>query len=689
MHTIQLCKVLITAITLVVTTAVFSSEKEDIETLYRDASMISIATGRSMPISQAPSVATVITAEQMESMGATSLSEALAIVPGVNVIWRPQGDYYVIRGMQSNSNFNPEVLILLDGISQNDVHLGNGRKRIFEVPWQMVDRIEIVRGPGSALYGADAMAGVINVITKKFNTTPATEVSLRGGSFDTAEARLTGKGKIGDIGSVLSAQLRTTDGHEPFIERDAQTYWDEIFGTNASLAPGTMQTWARDYNLMWDLSTDHWLLRLRTWEKTLGVAGLVGALDDRGVTKSYVHSTDLRYNDPRWSDNWGLQWDLSYHKFHIRTEGAMGYPPGAFGGAFPNGLFDDPRYSEGRLRSELAGNYTGFSSHITRIGTGVERSRVYDVGEARNFRYSPIGLPIPTGPITEVPNNLLYSKNADRTLYYLYGQDEWALKKDWALTSGIRYDHYTDFGSAVNPRIALVWTTRQDLTTKLLVGRAFRAPTFLELYAQNTPAIIGNPELKPTTITSYDLVFDYRPNRKVMTGTNLFYHDLENQIGVTNGPLGTSNYNIEGQVGYGVEWEFSWEMTERLSVRGHYTHLDAVLKETDRSPGFAPANSANIRVEWKVAPEWVFNTNTRYVADRKRAPGDNRPNIKDYTITDVTLRHKPATSIWDIGISVFNIFDEDARDPTDGQAIYYDFPLPSRVVYLTTRATWR
>lgn len=667
--------------------ALWAASPEDVEQFY-DENSISIATGRSMPINIAPAVATVITAEELEAIGATTLSEALTLVPGVNVTYRSQGDLYVIRGIQSDSNFNPEVTILIDGVPQNDVHFGNARKFTSQIPWQNIARIEVIRGPGSAIYGADAFAGVINIVTKRPSEVHGVELGIRGGSFDTGELRGTVKNEIGDTTSVLSVQARTTDGHEPWIEEDAQTYWDQIFGTNASLAPGNMQTWVDDYNLMWDLRRDKWQLRLRNAGRTMGITGIVGALDDQGKTESQYYSADLRFHDPRFSDNWTVSWDTGYLRYEILAKDTHAFPAGAFGGAFPEGVLDDPGYTEDRTRTELSGVYSGFSKHVLRIGTGGEYARVYDMTEARNFTYSPFGMPIPTGTYEALSEDEMFSQEKDRTVLFAYVQDEWTLAQDWALTTGIRYDNYSDFGSTINPRVALVWTTRQDLTTKLLAGKAFRAPTLLDLYAQNTPSIIGNPDVEPVEIQTYELAFDYRPTSKLRTGLGFFYHDISNQIGVTTTPLGSLVDNVEGQTGNGFEVDFRWEMSTSMTLRGYYAHQKNELKEIHVSPGNAPENSANLRFDWRFMPAWYFNTNMRWVADRPREPGDSREPIDDYLWFDVTLRYKPANQNWNLGITVNNVFDADARDPVPETDMPNDLPLPERAIYAHVRTFW-
>ena len=142
----------------------------------------------------------------------------------------------------------------------------------------------------------------------------------------------------------------------------------------------------------------------------------------------------------------------------------------------------------------------------------------------------------------------IYIPNREREIYYVSLQDEWLFQSDWEMTYGIRIDKYSDFGNTVNPRLALVWATDLNLTSKLLYGRAFRAPSFNELYAINNPSILGNPDLKPETIDTVELVFNYRLNNENRIQLDLFRYDIDDLIQYVRDDSGTSftTQNTEG-----------------------------------------------------------------------------------------------------------------------------------------------
>lgn len=660
--------------------SVFAAQEEDITILHRDTKTIGIATGHQIPLNLAPSVATVITAEDLDSIGATTLSQALALVPGVNVLYRPQGDHYIFRGIRADSSWNPDWLLMVDGVPQNDVQLGNQRQFIGDVPLQTIARIEVIRGPGSALYGADAFAGVVNIITKRPDEVTQSEARIRGGSWDTREGRYLHSSEMFGFKSLLALQAKRTDGFEPFVEKDSQTFQDNRTGTHASLAPGHMKTWKRDYNLSWDLQQGPWDLRWRNHSRE--ESQLFGsALDPNGWFNPRMNSLDLLYDQPRFSDNWALKGHIGWFKHKEDSYDTWIYPPGAFG-TFSDGVRDEIGYTEDRIHSELSGLYKGFSEHEVLLGAGAAHHRSYDTRERRNYSLAANGTPIPLGQMVELNSSDAFAPDGERTVYFAYIQDEWALARDWRLTSGLRHDEYSDFGPTTNPRLALVWSTTSDLTTKFLAARAFRAPTFLDLYARNNLAVIGNPELKPELITTYEVSFDYRPTSEFRTGINFFRHLITDKIHAVRGTLATTNQNSGDQRGYGGEWEWQWNINNDLTLNGWYAHQKNQTVNDGTDPGFAPHDSANSRLDWRFLPNWHFNTQVTWVANRARPATDVRGPIADYTIFDITLRYKPRNTSWSAALSVFNLFNRSTEDPGNPPGRdRSDYELPKRSIF--------
>lgn len=654
---------------------------EDIERFHQSADTVGIATGHQMPLNLAPAIASVITSAELDSIGATTLAEALALVPGVSVMARGHGNHFIFRGIRSDNNFNPDWLLLVDGVPQSDVLFGNQRQFIGDMPLQSIDRIEVIRGPGSALYGADAFAGTVNIVTKRPVDVDSSELRVRTGSFDTREARYQQSNRFGGIASLVSIQAIRTDGPRPLIEMDAQTFWDRRLGTNASLAPAHRETWEEDYNVNLDFQKDAWRLK---WHhrQTKYADALGGALDPGGYFTPKVNSLDLLYDKPSYATDLDLRAHLGWWRYDADSHNTRVYPPGAFLGLFPDGVFDEIGYTEDRLHTEVTGLYRGIRDHNVLVGAGAGKNKVFDVRERRNYRLPPGSFPIPLGRVVELGPDDVFAPETDRTLLFTYAQDEWAFARDLTLTTGVRYDDYSDFGSTTNPRIALVWATTAELTTKFLAGKAFRAPTFLDLDSRNNPSLIGNPDLQPERIETYEVSTNYRPSPQLRTGVNIFYHKITDKIRAIQGTLQTTNENVGTQRGRGGEWEWDWKVTNNVSLKGWYAHQKNET-ESGANPGFAPQNSASIRLDWRFMPNWNFNTNVLWVADRERPSDDVRSDLSDYTLVDVTTRYRKRNSPWGFGLSIFNVFDKEAYDPTDPPGRdRSDIPLPGRTAYL-------
>jgi iron complex outermembrane receptor protein len=353
---------------------------------------------------------------------------------------------------------------------------------------------------------------------------------------------------------------------------------------------------------------------------------------------------------------------------------------------FPDGLIGKPDLVERNLALAATTSYEGWPNQRLRIGAGVQRNEA-STNEAKNFgpgvidgTVSPIG-----GGLTDVSNTAnKFMLDTGRTLVYALLQDEWQMRRDLALTAGLRYDHYSDFGSTVNPRLALVWETSDRLTSKLLYGQAFRAPSFVELYAVNNPAYLGNRKNVPETIKTLELAFDYQPVDTLRTALNLFGYETKDNIEFRADPAPAttiSAQNIKGQRGHGFELEGEWRPYPAVQLRANYAWQHSELRATGQRVADAPGQSAFLDARWKFLPGWTAGAQVNRVADRKRVAGDTRDAIADYTTVDMTLRHQFIAQDMELAASVRNAFNADAREPGNG-TIPGDYPLEKRSFYL-------
>ncbi|MGB7597728.1 MAG: TonB-dependent receptor [Gallionella sp.] len=667
--------------------AAAQTTEEDLALAYGDKSMISIATGSTQPIDRAPAVATVITARDIAAMGATDLDQALESVPGLHVSMSNVGmnPIYEFRGIATKNN--PEVLMLVNGLPITSVLWGDRGQILGGMPLENVARIEVIRGPGSALYGADAFSGVINIITKTAADIKGGEFGLRGGSYNTRDAWTQYGGKLGILDAAFYLRAGNTDGQKGIIQQDAQTTWDQIFSTNASLAPGPVSAESKGIDARADLSHEAWRLRTPYQQREVGTgAGVAGSLDPNGRGQASRLFMDMSYEQANWAPNWDLSGVAGFYNIKENGDPAyMLFPTGAFGGAFPNGMIGDPEHAEQHSYANVSAFYTGLEQHRIRVGTGYQIEDMYQTQETKNYNaaFQPLCTPLPcTPPTVDATGNpaLVYMMPHTRNVSYAFAQDEWSFARDWALTAGVRHDDYSDFGGTTNPRLALVWNAAYNVVVKAMHGTAFRAPSFAELYAINNPVAIGNPNLKPETIKTDELAFSWQPVAKLQNNLNFFRYRMSNIIL----PITGSTYENTGdQVGRGLELESTLDATSTIRLTGNFSLQHSIDQTTGLDAGMAPHRRLFVLADWRFAPLWQVSTKANYVADRMREPGDTRPKIPDYTLVDLTLRRKSFAGDWDVSAMVTNLFDRAAWEPTfQSVGMISDLPLPGRAFYL-------
>jgi outer membrane receptor for ferrienterochelin and colicin len=476
------------SLTIIADKSVADSDLE-LMSLYGGEEFISIATGVTQPIAKAPAVASVVTAEEIEKIGARDIDDVLETIPGLHVARDSTGynPIYTFRGIYAG--LNPQVLMLINGIPITNLFQGDRNVVWGGMPVQSISRIEVIRGPGSALYGADAFAGVINIVTHEANGEEHFEAGARYGTFNTKDFWVSKGGSIGDLKFYGILEGQKTDGFNEKIKADAQSLWDMFSGTNASLAPGSVNTQRENYDARLELVYKNLTLRggLQSRNNAGDGVGTAQALAPDNRLSSQRFNTDLTYDNKAIIKDLSLKVQASYLHTTQEVEGDLVlYPAGSTGpffdpetllpiypGGFPDGVIGSPEVYERHSRLNISSFYTGIDKHEIGFGTGYYYGDVYKVKESKNFEFPPSTEPpiiIPGGPVVDVSDTQkVFLEEDERINKYLFLQDIWQLANDWELTAGVRYDHYSDFGDTVNPRFALVWsTTRKVKPSELL-----------------------------------------------------------------------------------------------------------------------------------------------------------------------------------------------------------------------------
>lgn len=448
-----------------------------------------------------PSALTVITRRQIEEMGAHSLAEVLRLVPGLNFRMTPMGNFYGIRSFGS-SPFSTRILLLVDGFPFNSPDKGGlsghpGFDDFF--PLEQIRRIEIVKGPGSVLYGQNAFEGVINIITRDPEESARAEVDFFGGARGRSRISVTTGGKRGNFGYTFTGKFNREEGPLEYQRRDGV----KIRGGDA---------YFRSAYKGFELT---YLLHRDTYD-SFNFAG-----ERTAEPEQTLHMLTLSYArqlNPAWS----YRARMLYNRRDGTTCAACHDPRG--NGTLING-------AAANVSAEHETNqraWANFQLNFTPVGS--RHNVIFGVEHQ----------------LDRVTKNIVQRTDHERAINTTgaFVQDEIALSRNLIATLGVRLDENERTGSAASPTASLVYQPRGNLIFRALFGRAFREPTWNEFFINQRflPQLIpigasmvelrrvGNPNLKPEKINTAELGFEYFINRKYSLKADTYYSYVQDYI---------------------------------------------------------------------------------------------------------------------------------------------------------------
>lgn len=640
-----------------------SETQAELQLLYDEQALVT-ATRRSTPLRKAPAIATIITAEEIRNMGARNLLDVLKMVPGIGISTNEYGVNMVeVRGIRGS--INEKILFMIDGHSMNRNYSGSGLYlQADTLPVENIRQVEVVRGPGSALFGNSAFVATINVITRDADEIDGLEAKVGGGSFDTFKGNLVGATTYGDKLAVSgSFDYFRTSGPRLRVESDV------LRATPWSMAPGSTrldveQTDAFLKIVYGDLSLRGHYIATR---KGMNI-GLGYALTDDNYIDKENYWTELAY-DLRLSDTLSAHLKMFYDNYSQDPQ--VKIFPNGFNGVFPQGMIGKPQVKDRTIGGEMQVDWTPFKGNHLIAGLSFEEMQQYNVRQLANF--DPL-THADIGPIQEVAN---WNRDANRQIWATYLQDEWQLLERLNLTAGARYDHYSDFGATVNPRVGLVWNFLDNADLKLLYGRAFRSPSFYELYNINNPAVVGNPGLKPERIETWETGVSYRFSRALNLDLNYFHSSIDDLITKDSSKTPVVFINAGKSVTQGMELGLNGSAFTTLQWRVNYVWQDPRDDITgDRLP-YVPTHRATGSLNYPLTQYLNLHSDLHWTGPRPRATGDSRAEMPDYTTVDLAITARDFWKGLEFQVAVHNLFDKRYSDPdTSGAAnsVPGDFP---------------
>lgn len=610
---------------------------------------VTIASKTKETVAQAPSSVTVFTRNQIKALGITELGELLNQMVGTQMLFDvvPSGPtrHTSVRG---SVGFGNDVLYLLNGQRLNNYHSNSANMIYRRISLHNVERVEVIRGPGSALYGSGAFAGVVNIITTDAND-EHNDATLEVGENQSVRGATNLSYNAGKWGIALSAQT---------INDEGQTYsglYDRFNRTGGK---------ARDPQQGHDLMlTAHYgdlkFSIFNTAHETEDYYLFRGGLSPRNNLKTESTLFDLSYQH-QISNSLNGHYRLGMQRGTVKgaaLNGAGNSVP------FPqDDAFSGPDFEHEMRNGEAYWVWQAHPTHTLTFGFNREEAESPHAYTQANYNVSIGRPPFPyLTTVTQLPGRLVADKKV--VINGLFVQDEWRINDAWSLTTGVRYDDYNLSDSVFSPRAALVYQASKQDTFKLLYGQAFNAPALGALY--NTTG--GNPNIEPTTLRSWEFAW-WHEQSDFRNGITLFYNEINNAIVFvpTSGGLSLA-VNADEQRTSGLELETSWQPTLRWRISANYTYLFKnstsfpVATGTPRLEDWLARQFGSVRINYQYK-KFNFNLNGIISDNAKALPQD--------TITVFNLmssyRYTPALELF---ANVKNLFDEEYNAIATGSGL--------------------
>jgi vitamin B12 transporter len=563
------------------------------------------------PSDESASSTTVITASDIESRQLRTVPDVLATVPGLNVVQSGgPGDQtsVFIRGTNSN-----HVKVLIDGIDVSDPSNPPGSYDFGQLLTGDIERIEILRGPQSGLYGSDAIGGVISITTKSGYGPPRFVFSTEGGSFGTTNERAGLSGSQGDFNYVFNVQ-HFQSASTPVTPA-------------SDLAPGEQRN--NDFYDNWTYSTK---LGYKVTDNF--AVNVVGRYTDSKLHftgDDFVDFFPLSFAEP-------IQSQQVDHQFAGRAE-AVWSPTAAlknfFGVNYSNSWTWelDPNMDTGFVTPTVLPPMVNLGTRTKEDYRGelqVAPGQLFVFGaedQNETLRTNSSSIIDPTFCC-----ETFFITNAERRNDAGWLELQNQLTRQFSIVSNVRYDANEDFGDHTTFRVAPVYVVPQtDTKLKASYGTGFKAPPLVDLYVNFLPGFLANPDLKPEESKGWDIGFEQPlANDSFRFGSTYFRNDINNLIEavITQTPGVESLANIEEASTFGFENFAAWRVNSRLNFRADYTYTVAKVDESNSTsctiPPIMPPcdgqqlvrrpkNKASLTTNWQATERLSLSSTLLYV----------------------------------------------------------------------------
>lgn len=599
---------------------------------------ISTAARYEQTLSSVAASVTVITSEEIERYGWTSLPEVLQSIPGFYLTYDRNYTYVGVRGIGRPTDYNSRIMVLRNGIALNgDIF---GAAPMPEIDSATIERIEIVRGPGSALYGSHAMLAVVNIITKSSDAIDGVGGSVMYGSHEK-------KGGTLLMGKTLSGGLRITASGFWQKSRGADLYFPDFDspGTNNGVAKGL--DYEELHNFHFDLEKGKFRLTGSMRSRTKGIP-----------TASYGTAFNVDSNTTDKQNLLAAEYEVSLgvgKKLELRGS----YERARYRGFYPYDSVGVDDSLSVRYRTGARFHWDVRPNHRLTAGMEVFRSNVADynyvVGD--------------------------YQIHLDRpyTGSSFYLQDEYHPSTKLGIVAGIRYDNYPFTRNSMSPRAAVLYTPSRSTTVKLLYGTAFRTPTLYESEFEDplTPWK-RNPELKPETIRTAELVLEQRVSPEVFFVGSLFRVRASDLINQEIDPTDSVGWyrNIGSIESFGGE--MSVELRKNNGMWGHFGFSSQTAQDGQDPISNSPRMMIKGGLSSSPSSPWHAGLEGIYESSRRTRDGDRTAS---FFLLNGTVTRSLAKGLR-VGVTIRNLLDSRYSTPVGPELLPQSIVQDGRTIAL-------
>ena len=602
---------------LLISTAVYGADdaSQDLFALTLEDLMIIKVSGATLTeqsLKTVPSSVTVFNHEQIAHLGMTNLYELMNLVPGFQSFrssYSPQLSSFSARG-RTIGGLGAEVLLIIDGQRIDEPRTSGSVIIGGSIPLMNIERVEFIRGPGSAVYGSNAMLGVINIVTRR----EVNEVALEAGSFNHHQAHVMHSSQVKNVHIDSFVQYQKDDGDDYNVP--------DSFTSSRIDTSDPMESANINLNISWPnhhINIQHY----QTQASDFYMFGLVA--NDINETESRFSSMAYKHNF-NWSSiaSW-IQFSVHQSRYYasgkLAAEGSFsGFStPDSNDALFSQVDFDDYQeqhiqwHNDWKLSQQSSAQFGIDARHL--MAPEVVAKNNFDLADIANSNF-PIryyGELLATTPL---------QKKSQRDILGAYGQYQHAMTPETQLTLGARFDHFSSIGERISPRLGLVHQLNPQQTIKLLYGEAFRAPAENELNLLNNTVILGDPDLKSEVVKSWEAIYLFQ-EQHIHASASYFENHFEDAIQRT---LVSGNVfqfsNIDQDPVKGLEIEVNYEFNDHWLMSSSYTYF------TDKpSSSFREAEQlASLTLNYQHA-YWNANIAGHYIGKHQMSTGGSDENL--------------------------------------------------------------